>query len=168
MSHIQKRQKFLTMSSFNWKDCGATTDPGHLEKLTLTPDPLKLPGNLTIGFDATLGIDLSSPIMVDLTVQKKVIVWVTLPCVHSVGSCSYTDICSLVEKVKCPKEFQDHGIPCKCPVSHKNYSLPPSTFYVDDSSLPAFLADGEYRVTGKMSQNQKSVGCVHVEFSVTR
>lgn len=164
----QKRQNVLSLSSFQWNDCGSKTDPGHVTKISLTPDPLKLPGNVSLGFEATLGVDLSAPVELDVSVEKKVVVWIKIPCVHDIGSCNYPDVCVLLEQIDCPEIFQKHGIPCSCPVDHKTYSLPPSIFFVDDSSIPSVLANGDYKVTAKMSQNNKSVGCLSLAFSITR
>jgi len=55
------------MNSFSWNDCGEASYPGHLKSLTLTPDPLDLPGNVSVGFSGILNVSLASPIVVSTT-----------------------------------------------------------------------------------------------------
>lgn len=162
------KQKVFSTSSFKWSDCGEPSNPGHLKSLTLTPDPLDLPGNVSVGFKATLNVSLASPIVLDVQVQKKVVFWITVPCIEHFGSCNYQDVCPLLEKLNCPPVFQKYGIPCKCPIAVGAYSLPPSIFFIDDSFLPAVLTNGQYKVTARLSQNDQKIGCLYIEFQITR
>jgi hypothetical protein len=49
-------------------------------------------------------------------------VWIKVPCVKSIGSCTYDDLCTLLEKIPlqpdgtCPKPLPSLGIPCRCPI----------------------------------------------------
>lgn len=49
--------------------------------------------------------------------KKKVFVWIHLPCLDGMGSCTYDDVCSIIPKLKCPSVFQQYHIPCKCPIA---------------------------------------------------
>ena len=51
-----------------------------------------------------------------MLIEKEVLgEWIKIPCVDSVGSCSYQDICAFLEEVTCPDPLVKAGIPCKCP-----------------------------------------------------
>jgi len=52
------------MLQFSWKDCGDTSYSSNISQISLMPDPLDLPGNITLGFNGVLGIDLQAPIKV--------------------------------------------------------------------------------------------------------
>ena len=150
------------LTAFSWSDCGATADPVHVSSIKLLPDPLRIPGNVTVGFAGSLSEPLKAPIEVsrfppfqllnsvtscdrfrhgwrpwvgerkekltrpralcldgllqlDLKVEKKVLFWITIPCVDNVGSCDYEDVCVLLQQIPCPPEFPKYGIPCSCP-----------------------------------------------------
>ena len=52
----------------------------------------------------------------ELTIKKKLFVWITIPCIDHVGSCTYPDICSQSNASSCPPAFKKYGIPCSCPI----------------------------------------------------
>jgi len=52
------------MLQFSWKDCGDISYPTNITKISLTPDPLQLPGNVTLAFSSTLDMDLQAPLKV--------------------------------------------------------------------------------------------------------
>jgi len=49
---------------FSWKDCGDVSYASNVSKITLVPDPLNLPGNITLGFSGELDMDLQAPLKV--------------------------------------------------------------------------------------------------------
>ena len=51
----------------------------------------------------------------ELEIEKKMFVWIKIPCIDGVGSCDYDDACALLSSIKCPKELKKYGIPCHCP-----------------------------------------------------
>jgi hypothetical protein len=58
---------------------------------------------------------------VELTVEKEVAgFWVKIPCVEQLGSCSYENICDLIDEYippgeSCPEPLHTYGLPCHCP-----------------------------------------------------
>ena len=53
----------------------------------------------------------------ELYIAKKVLgKFVKIPCVDNFGSCSYDDLCQLLEQVQCPGPIVKIGIDCKCPL----------------------------------------------------
>jgi len=90
--------------------------------------------------------------------------WIKIPCVDSVGSCNYTDICSSWADI-CPTYFEKYGIPCTCPIPPNTYTV--SDFAVDISgSIPVALK-GDVRIFGNfISQSAGHLACVQVEVTI--
>lgn len=160
-----------SVSAFNWKSCGPATDPISAD-VKLSPDPLSIPGNITASGSANLKVDLVAPVKLALTIQKKVLVWITIPCIDEVGSCTYPDLCEkLAEQFPpaagCPPPFSTYDLPCNCPIKAGSYTLPPSEIVVDDSGVPSFLTSGDYKVKAVMtSSSGAQLGCFDMEVSL--
>lgn len=46
--------------------------------------------------------------------------WIQLPCIDQLGSCTYDDVCSILDELippgtPCPEPLLTYGIPCHCP-----------------------------------------------------
>ena len=54
-------------------------------------------------------------LQLSLSVKKKVLFWITVPCIDNVGSCTYDNVCDLLVTFACPPPFKKYGIPCSCP-----------------------------------------------------
>jgi len=54
----------LEQLEFSWKDCGDASYASKINKISLMPDPLNLPGNVTLGFSGDLDMDLQAPLKV--------------------------------------------------------------------------------------------------------
>ncbi|XP_063955335.1 ganglioside GM2 activator-like [Lytechinus pictus] len=137
------------VTSFSWKSCGPN-DPITAE-VVLSPDPLVIPGNVTVEAKATLKVDVVSPVKVSLSIKKKVLVWIPIPCIDNVGSCTYDDICEMLNTTfppsqPCPEPFASSGLPCHCPFSAGDYNLPATQVEVDDTGIPSWLSSGDYQV----------------------
>ena len=63
----------LYLGSFKWDNCNATA-PLKLNSLTISPDPLQLSGDVTVSFDATVGINVSetNDLNAKVIMKKKV------------------------------------------------------------------------------------------------
>ncbi|KAM9731623.1 ganglioside GM2 activator isoform 3-T3 [Dama dama] len=113
---LQNRQ-----GSFSWDNCDAGKDPAVINSLTLEPDPIAIPGNLTISAEAKTSAVLSDPLKVELTVEKHIAgFWVKIPCVDNIGSCTYDNFCNMLEMLipieePCPEPLHTYGLPCHCP-----------------------------------------------------
>jgi len=53
-----------SVPNFSWKDCGEKSYPIHVNNITLMPEELKLPGNITFGFNAQLDKNVTAPLKV--------------------------------------------------------------------------------------------------------
>ena len=49
---------------FDWKNCGKPDDPAVLKLLTLSPDPIVIPGDLMASASGSTEVELSSPLAV--------------------------------------------------------------------------------------------------------
>lgn len=145
---------------FSWNDCSSSSSLVQVKSVTLIPDPLSLPGNVTLAFNADVVTDLPTTISVDLIVEKKIgFFWLTIPCVDHIGSCKLENICSTT--LPCPEVFPKYGIPCQCPIKKGNYNLPSSPLNVNVG-----VPSGEYRVTANVHSQSTNIGCIHVEVAI--
>ncbi|XP_055968272.1 ganglioside GM2 activator [Sorex fumeus] len=153
-------------SGFSWDNCDGGKDPAVVRSLTLEPDPIAVPGNVTISVDTKTAVALSSPLKLELTVEKEVAgFWVKIPCVEQLGSCTYEDVCNTLAMLvppgqPCPEPLRTYGLPCHCPVKAGTYTLPRSDFPLPDLELPGWLSNGHYRVQGALSRDGQRLGCL--------
>lgn len=59
---------------FAWKNCGKPDAPAVLKTLTLSPDPIAIPGNLTASASGSTSVELSAPLSVG-TARHQRPVW---------------------------------------------------------------------------------------------
>ncbi|WAR00003.1 SAP3-like protein [Mya arenaria] len=142
----------VRLTSFSFKDCGGAGALVNINSLSITPDPVVFPGPLNVATDFKINSPLGQPLKGDLYIAKKVLgKYIKLPCIDNFGSCSYADLCVLLEQVQCPDPIVRIGIDCTCPLKANSYSLPKTEFDVDVSFIPA----GDYmaRGMGKVSRD---------------
>uniref|UniRef100_A0A8C3BV38 GM2 ganglioside activator n=1 Tax=Cairina moschata TaxID=8855 RepID=A0A8C3BV38_CAIMO len=97
--------------------------------------------------------------------------WIQLPCIDQLGSCTYDDICTILDTLippgtPCPEPLLTYGIPCHCPFKAGSYSLPASDFALPDVELPSFMTNGNYRVRAVVSSKGEELACVKLGFSL--
>ncbi|XP_017293538.1 ganglioside GM2 activator [Kryptolebias marmoratus] len=160
------------VSGFSWKNCGQPDDPAVLKSLSLSPDPIHIPGTLTAIASGSTSVQFTSPLSLNITLKKEVAtIWVEIPCVEQMGSCHYPDACDLLNQLippgqDCPEPLHTYGLPCRCPFKAGSYSLPKSDFYVPDLDLPYWLTNGNYRVQGVLGSGGKELGCLQVSLAI--
>ncbi|KAJ8937556.1 hypothetical protein NQ314_011791 [Rhamnusium bicolor] len=74
-------------------------------------------------------IDIKSPVKAAVKVKRETLgVWIEIPCVDKVGTCTYDDLCvhSIPANRTCPKTFTDNDVPCRCPIPKGTYTIDPS------------------------------------------
>jgi len=148
------------LKSFSWKACGPATDPVQVKTVDVAPDPIQLPGNLTVGFTSTDTVVFPDDIYISLTIEKKVAgFYIKIPCVDDYGSCKYTNLCPTWKEV-CPKYFEKFGFPCSCPAPAGNYSLPDTVFEIT-TKIP-FIATGTFRVTADIGSSEYHLFCLQI------
>lgn len=167
-AHVHLKQ----LSSFSWDNCDEGKDPAVIKSLTLEPDPIVVPGNVTISANGKTSVALTSPLKVELTVEKEVAgFWVKIPCVEQIGSCTYEDFCDVLDTIippgePCPEPLHTYGLPCHCPFKDGTYSLPKSDFTVPDLELPSWLSTGNYRIESILSSGGSRLACVKIAASL--
>lgn len=160
------------LASFSWDNCDEGKDPVVVKSLTLEPDPIVIPGNVTVSAEAKTSVALKSPQKVELTVEKEVAgFWVKIPCVEQLGSCTYDNLCDLLDIIippgeLCPEPLHTYGLPCHCPFKEGTYSLPPSDFSLPDLELPSWLSTGNYRIVSVLSSGGQRLACVKIAASL--
>uniref|UniRef100_A0A8C9AJS9 MD-2-related lipid-recognition domain-containing protein n=1 Tax=Prolemur simus TaxID=1328070 RepID=A0A8C9AJS9_PROSS len=160
------------LSSFSWDNCDEGKDPAVIKSLTLEPDPIVVPGNVTISANGKTSVTLTSPLKVELTVEKEVAgFWVKIPCVEQIGSCTYEDFCDVLDTIippgePCPEPLHTYGLPCHCPFKDGTYSLPKSDFTVPDLELPSWLSTGNYRIESILSSGGSRLARVKIAASL--
>ncbi|KAI1287120.1 Ganglioside GM2 activator [Halotydeus destructor] len=148
-SVMSTQSKKLSLESFSWNDCSANHDTALIKDITVAPDPLVLPGDVTVGFDFSLFKNITSGANAYSTVMYKKVafVWVELPCENQWGSCDYKDFCGQwAIPSPCPAAYPEHGIPCTCPFLAGDYSLPPSVVGTVVKIGPSWLDSGSFRI----------------------
>ncbi|KAL8597098.1 hypothetical protein ACOMHN_008171 [Nucella lapillus] len=155
----------MLMEGFSIKNCSDAAAKDYqfiIKTLEVKPDPLVLPGELTIAFDIIAADNLDN-IMIALDLYKKVAsTYIHIPCEGMFGSCTY-DVCTLLDTVQqCPDKLVKNDIPCKCPYSKGEYKLPGITAPI---GVPVFVL-GDYNVTMNMKAGDKFVGCYNATFTI--
>ncbi|XP_064610003.1 ganglioside GM2 activator-like [Liolophura sinensis] len=148
-----------------WSSCGGTTDLVVVGNITVAPDPIKLPGTITVSVAAKIKQDIPDPIEAQLTIRKKLgILWITIPCIDNVGSCTYPGVCQMLEKVTCPAPVVSIGQNCRCPIKQSDgFYMQPSEFVINaGGDIPT----GDYQIEAKASHNGQSITCVNISFTI--
>lgn len=158
---------------FSWSNCGESSDPVQLKLLKVNPDPVLLDGNITLDLNSVLTENLMSPIKAVVEVERRIgWLWVKIPCLDGLGSCSYEDVCELVPfslPEPCPDPFQRFKLPCRCPALKGHYVVKDGMFSIANivTILPAWLVSGDYYVHGMAYKNGKRLGCYTVYASIS-
>lgn len=96
----------------------------------------------------------------------------------SVGSCKYSDLCTIVETLLpgnfnpsvCPPELAPFGIDCTCPFNLKAGPLDISNQVLNlpdaSQTIATFLASGDFDINIKLADSVGSISCVNIGFSV--
>lgn len=54
----------LQLLGFDWKNCGKDEDPAVLKSLSVSPDPITIPGDVTASASGSTAVELSAPLSV--------------------------------------------------------------------------------------------------------
>uniref|UniRef100_A0A8C0I9Z1 GM2 ganglioside activator n=2 Tax=Strigidae TaxID=30459 RepID=A0A8C0I9Z1_BUBBB len=162
----------LQFGGFAWENCGDKRDPVVLQSLSVAPDPISIPGSLRVSAAVSSSKAMASPLKAVLVVEKALgDLWIQLPCIDQLGSCTYNDVCTILDNLippgtTCPEPLLTYGIPCHCPFKAGSYSLPASDFILPDMELPAWMTNGNYRVRATVSNGGEELACVKLAFSL--
>jgi len=165
------------VSAFSYSDCGAASNAGHVQQLSITPDPIQIPGNITVSLKASLATNETAPIKAAIKLQKKskIGTWNTIPCIDNIGSCTYDDLCELLAKNiplvdgQCPPEFIEHNAPCRCPIPAAALSIPGLSIAIPKlpPSIPSFLVQGDFQVNVQLTgSNGAQILCLNIALTL--
>ncbi|XP_031697874.1 ganglioside GM2 activator [Anarrhichthys ocellatus] len=73
---------------FDWKNCGAPDASAVLKTLTVSPDPIVIPGDLQASASGSTTVELSAPLAV--STQSTVVLYI---------GCEYTEYCSTLYRL---------------------------------------------------------------------
>ena len=59
------------LGTFKWNSCKKDA-PLVLNSLTISPDPIKVPGNITVSFDGTANVEMEDGLNGKVVMKKKV------------------------------------------------------------------------------------------------
>lgn len=163
--------RLTRVRDFAWQNC-VPSDPARVKSLSVSPDPVCIPGDMTVMASGTTTEEMDAPLTVVVILWKKIAdMWIKIPCVNQVGSCTYDDFCALLDKLvppgqPCPEPLLSYGLPCHCPFKAGTYNMPPSDINIPNMDLPSFLANGDYKLKAVVSNYEQRLGCVRISFSL--
>ncbi|XP_053319461.1 ganglioside GM2 activator [Spea bombifrons] len=164
--------RLTTVNGFSWSNCDAKSLPGKINSLSVSPDPINIPGDVSLSAVLSTKVPVASPLKITISAEKELLgEWIKVPCIDNLGSCSYDDACDILDSLiqpgqECPEPLRTYGLPCRCPFKAGSYSLPGTTIKIPNLSLPSWLATGNYRLTGVMSHGDEEIGCAKFTFSL--
>ncbi|XP_072728755.1 ganglioside GM2 activator isoform X1 [Ciconia boyciana] len=168
----EQPERCWQIGGFAWENCGDKRDPVVLQSLSVAPDPISIPGSLRISAAVSSNKTMAAPLKAVLLVEKALgDLWIQLPCIDQLGSCTYNDVCTILDNLippgtTCPEPLLTYGIPCHCPFKAGSYSLPASDFVLPEVELPAWMTNGNYRVRVAVSSGGEELACVKLAFSL--
>ncbi|XP_072040347.1 ganglioside GM2 activator-like [Amphiura filiformis] len=137
------------LGAFTWCNCNSSA-PLKFNSLSISPDPVKLSGDLTVAVNGTADVNVVQGLSAKLVIKKKIAgIEIEIPCESNIGSCTYNDVCSMIPSTPpadCPAPLPTYKIPCSCPVPKGNYVLPKTTFTIPPIPVPGWLASGDYSI----------------------
>lgn len=165
------------LARLTFNNCGEDTDPLYITGFDVTPNPVEIPGPLAVGISFRLNQNISSPILVQLEMKKKLnflfglSTWFTIPCLPSgVGSCDYPDICKLglFSKDVCLNPETDEEIPCKCPFYEGDWKMHPSMFNIPriPDDIPSYLLQGEFSIKATLFKDDQQIACYSTDVEI--
>ncbi|XP_064598523.1 ganglioside GM2 activator-like [Liolophura sinensis] len=179
-----KRQK-REYSVLSWNDCGGPDKVLHIESLSISPMPVILPGVMRITSSAHSSATISAASL-ELTIKRSTFLgYITVPCISNVGSCTYDDMCTLVDTMERENWagisrqvsnqirgfLQSAGISSTCPVPPSEINVTEYPFQMPElPSILNFLADGNYRVNFRIRDrsSHRVLGCFNVNMSLKK
>uniref|UniRef100_A0A6B2F676 MD-2-related lipid-recognition domain-containing protein n=1 Tax=Bothriechis nubestris TaxID=1766655 RepID=A0A6B2F676_9SAUR len=160
------------VQNFAWENCGPPSEPAIIKSLSVSPDPIAVPGDVTVSASGANTISLCAPLKATVILEKKLgDIWIKVPCVDQLGSCTYDDTCTMLDSLippgePCPPPLQSYGIPCHCPFKAGTYTLPSSEFFIPNMDLPSFLTNGDYKMKVVLSNGDQEMSCTKLSFSL--
>lgn len=163
------KSRNLTMYGFSWSNCAQGSNL-NIKTLTVSPDPISIPGSVTVSLDAVINNEVTDISSAVLVIKKKIFgVYVEIPCVDNLGSCTYNNICPMLAKIECPQQLIDLGFTCHCPFAAKEYEVPAGTeVTLPKIDLPSFIESGDYEIKATLMSGSTTLACYDVKVSLAK
>ncbi|XP_060063039.1 ganglioside GM2 activator-like [Ylistrum balloti] len=174
-------------SGFTWSSCNSNPVI-VMETIVVTPDPVELPGTLKL----TLRGNTTRPInsaKLSITLHRDTfLLSVPIPCLLHLGSCEYTDLCTLLDTMisenwatittdlgtQVKTMLSSAGISfnpglCPLPVSQLDLNKYPLNLPSVPSVL-SWLASGDYTIKVEVvdSTNNENLMCLNLGITLTK
>ncbi|CAC5391679.1 GM2A [Mytilus coruscus] len=161
-------------ANLKYTDCNSNHALLHVDSVRLNPYPPQIPGDLTASGHLVLGRNVSGNIELQVSIHKKAIFWIPVPCVSGFGSCTY-DFCGMLSstfningQLSCPPQMAKQNLPCTCPVQAGTYTLKPDVWTIPPvPSLLSWLTSGDYKVDAKLVNKDSGeiIGCYNTQIT---
>ncbi|KAG8438886.1 hypothetical protein GDO86_005176 [Hymenochirus boettgeri] len=173
----QSHDGLTTITGIGWSSCDEDNLPGKVESLTMSPNPLSIPGSVNISKTFVTSETLVSPIKIIFKVEMKVkserskIKWIHVPCFEYFGSCTINNACGLLDSLfkvgnPCPAPLSTNNIPCHCPFNAGTYTLPVTSFDISDAEWLQMVPKGTYRSSVIVYSGHQKISCTVYEFEL--
>ncbi|XP_037077316.1 ganglioside GM2 activator-like [Pollicipes pollicipes] len=151
------------------KDCGLT--PGAVfHDATVSPDPVIVPGSMTLAFQGDLRSDWPDDMILKVEVIKEDPYDIEVPCMKGLGSCD-VDMCDYITKfpdVFCPLFPPD--IPCGCVLKAGHYQSDGFKITLPDlgEAIDKIIAGGYHGNVTLFSKSAPAtlLGCLSFNFNL--
>ncbi|XP_047125651.1 ganglioside GM2 activator isoform X1 [Hydra vulgaris] len=157
-----------TQLEFDWTNCGdKSVDPIVFNSMNAEPDPVNIPGNLSLSLDAVIKTTVAEPTLLQIIIKKKFLgKFFEVPCLDNIGSCNYSNPCDLLQNIKCPSEVVDQGWNCRCPLTQSEIKLEKLVIIIPKLSLPSFIENGEYEIKATLNNGGEQLFCYQIHCSL--
>jgi len=164
-------------SGFSWGICpGGGPYKTSLQSISITPFPIVLGANMTLQFNSLLNVTVNNitaqDFAADIYIYKYIFgVWVYIPCVDGLGSCSFDDVCELFDYLnqESCSEVKKWNMPCKCPIPAGSYSIPnPGAKVFLTNPNVSWLTNGNYCLAAEIyNPNESILTCYNFYLQLT-
>jgi len=148
------RKYNLTSMDITYNNCsGVDNRGGYVASLSIDPDPLEMPGNVSLMFESVIMQSLQRGSRIRVIIQHRVIIFGVVYW-EKILNQEY-NLCDTLEK-DCPKTFTEYGIPCSCPIPAAVYKHPMTFFgYLPniDPKVPPMAKSGLYWIRLEVSDS---------------
>ena len=168
-------------TKLQWTNCGSPQVEFY--NIDIQPMPIVQPGSAVFNFQARLKRPVSGKLNTELKIVRSVgAIALPIRCYLAagvyVGSCTYDDLCAIVQQLLpdnfrpdiCPAELAPFGIDCTCPFKIKAGDLNVDDVVLNliDASTSAFtfLASGDFDINIKIKDAIGEYSCVNIKFTV--
>lgn len=146
---------------------------------SVSPDPVVLPGAITLSLTANVLRNITGSLNLDVRVAKNMFMGtrIPLPCIQTrwarLGSCTYRDLCRVLprDNTRCPRAMKNNNIPCSCPIHAGIYNLPPTRlpFGLKNANVFSSMIAGDYeaRITLTDVTSNTELVCYDVKLTVS-